>query len=396
MGTSITNELLLALQRLEQNNQQFQNAMREEVEVIKTQLKAIGDYIGQTNPDGSQSAESLKEYAERVYGPLMRQQAERETERRAYHFRRSISKLWFRKLNGRKMAFFQATRCRKQAVLLTEFLDQEVPFIPRKFMEIILESDPQEIREAKMQTSVEHMEKEIDHLLSQSVKATETFTKIDDEMKQVFIKSAEKDIISKVDYLWCKDTQKEEKKSQQRWENQEKFMRRELDNRWKKNSPKNQPRGNSVRHHRQTQANKLENMPKNQSYSNAVRQDRPQHRLKQATPPSTSTYPKIHVDETPRRTVVERQQSSQDPTPQRQQQGHRRNQETFDRQQESTPNMDNCQMREEYNDRHANEPQTINIGKSAKGGHLKSFLERLRPQRDANRRTYTPLNYIPK
>ena len=35
MATSTTNELLHALQRLEQNNQQFQNAMREKVRLNK-------------------------------------------------------------------------------------------------------------------------------------------------------------------------------------------------------------------------------------------------------------------------------------------------------------------------------------------------------------------------
>ena len=181
-----TTLIISQIRQLEESGKSLHGDLKNEIKKIQDQLKAITKYIGIEDMDTysagtNNPTESLKEYVENTYGRVFRQMEERENEKSAFQKRRSISKLWFRKLNERKQAFYNAIRCKGIAEVLQDQMNGQNPFIPPKYLENqdAIENATEEDRK---NFAIHQMEVECDRLLHQNVKYVEMYSRIDEQI----------------------------------------------------------------------------------------------------------------------------------------------------------------------------------------------------------------------
>lgn len=124
---------------------------------------------------------------------------------------------WSKQLGNRKQAFYNSLRSKEIANIYEQFLNQKPPFIPRKFREKRYPgiSDDQNKRITSLETN--KLEIEIDRLREQHSKHDHLMYEAEKQIKEVISTSTLVEQRQKLNEIWLKSVQAEEKRSQEIW-----------------------------------------------------------------------------------------------------------------------------------------------------------------------------------
>ena len=134
-------------------------------------------------------------------------------EKEAFKKRNQMKKVWYRNLNERKQAFFNAARTEDLANTYDTWKNKEQPILPKKIRIKQIPSEPEEEFTIRYSLALQKFESEITILRLRVPKLTAKFQNADTKMRDEISKRSNGKVREKLLQLWELDTAREEEKS---------------------------------------------------------------------------------------------------------------------------------------------------------------------------------------
>jgi hypothetical protein len=144
---------------------------------------------------------------------IVREWSEINLEKEAYKKRSQIKGQWFKLLNERKQAYWNALKNENLADTYEEWKNRENVIFPRKFRVKIIDSEPSEETKIRIQLALQKFETEITLLRLRVPKFKSKYEKCDLEITELINRECNGRIREKLLDLWRQDTKREEEKS---------------------------------------------------------------------------------------------------------------------------------------------------------------------------------------
>ena len=187
MAEATNTDVMEYLKKFEETTKCSITTIYEDLQLIKAKISELCNVTTfqdnhPCNKETKGDLKALKEYVEMTYGNLLQTQVDKETQDIAYSKRRAIIKTWNRKLHERTQAYYHALRTKCTAEIYHDYLECEIPFIPRKFME---KGSTNDSIEETIEFSMTQMEKECEKLSAEHLKYVELISKTDNVISQI-------------------------------------------------------------------------------------------------------------------------------------------------------------------------------------------------------------------
>ena len=174
--------------------------------------------------DGDTANEaSLVNYFEENYSHL-RDMGKCFVQEEAYRQRRTNLRMWRNLLNQRKLAYYNAIKCRGMAETFTGFIECRPAFIPRKYREKINPQDTEIQRNIKEDLSVSKLKANIQILEDKTVHYSTKYLEIDEELLNEIKSLCTEETHDFLETLWDTETKREEDKSRRIWSKKENWL----------------------------------------------------------------------------------------------------------------------------------------------------------------------------
>ena len=195
-----------------------QKEFKEDITKLSEKLDALITVLNDKDCTMEQTANpvSLVNYFETNYSHL-RDMGKHFIKEEGYNIRRSHLKMWRNLLNQRKLAYYNAIKCRGLSERFREFYEQEEMYIPKKFREKITQQDTETQRRIKMDLSVSRFVANIKILEDKIVHYTTKYLEIDEELKAEITTQCPVSTHSFLFDLWEVESKAEEEKSKSIW-----------------------------------------------------------------------------------------------------------------------------------------------------------------------------------
>ncbi|CAG2250986.1 unnamed protein product [Mytilus edulis] len=129
-----------------------------------------------------------------------------------------INDMWKKSLNERKIAYYNALRCDKNAEIYIKWQTMENPILPEKFLIREIKGEHCEETEIRGQLALQRLATEISLLQTRKHRFEEKFLSIDATVLAEISEKCKGNIEAKLHEMWTQDTKCEEEKSKAVWQ----------------------------------------------------------------------------------------------------------------------------------------------------------------------------------
>ena len=150
-------------------------------------------------------------------------------------------KNWRKNRNERKNAFETFTRCGTLADLYTQWVEQDTPYIPRKFRHKKINGEEENETELRQQLSIEKVKTEIKILQQRKTKFEKKFSDLDQTMLETIDENASGSVAEKLRDIWMKDCNGDIEKVNDTWQKKKEwFLQTKAESEAREANPANQ------------------------------------------------------------------------------------------------------------------------------------------------------------
>jgi hypothetical protein len=135
----------------------------------------------------------------------------------ANKIRQKMRTEWKTSLNSRKQIFWKQINCAKDADQFENWLNEDIPIIPRKFRIPEIRGEPESQTDVRAGVAIERVKGEIQLLRLRSSNNQEKVINIDQRINTKLVDLASGRVLEILQEMWKSDCEKEEKKSLERW-----------------------------------------------------------------------------------------------------------------------------------------------------------------------------------
>ena len=157
---------------------------------------------------------------------LINDRNELAIENEAYRRRKLMVKEWRKKRNERRNAFESFTRCEILADLYGQWIEQDIPYIPRKFRHKQIKGEEESETELRKQLDIEKVKTEIKLLQQRKTKFEKKFSDIDQTMLEHIEESANGSVAEKLRDIWMKDCNGDIEKVRNSWQKKKEWFQK--------------------------------------------------------------------------------------------------------------------------------------------------------------------------
>ncbi|CAG2214960.1 HMCN [Mytilus edulis] len=196
----------------------------EDVPVYKSSLEITQDMRLFTTPKSDISTEDMNtetndqsDVVKEVYDvppfPFLQEMNDIQINIEAARQRDLINDMWKKSLNERKIAYYNALRCDKNAEIYLKWQAMENPILPEKFLIREIKGEHCEETEIRGQLALQRLATEISLLQTRKHRFEEKFRSIDATVLAEISEKCKGNIEAKLHEMWTQDTKCEEEKS---------------------------------------------------------------------------------------------------------------------------------------------------------------------------------------
>ncbi|CAC5423354.1 unnamed protein product [Mytilus coruscus] len=183
---------------------EMENSLKKQGKTFENYFEKSGDSLNNTMTNLTQLQQPF---------PFLQEINDIQINIEAARQRDLIKDMWKKSLNERKIAYYNALRCDKNAEIYIKWQTMENPILPEKFLIREIKGEHCEETEIRGPLALQRLATEVSLLQTRKHRFEENFLSIDATVLAEISEKCKGNIEAKLHEMWTQDTKREEEKS---------------------------------------------------------------------------------------------------------------------------------------------------------------------------------------